>query len=61
MVTEDQNLSVVHTCNPTTWQAETGRSQVQSQLGLHRKTPPQTNKQNNKNKKLNQKKNQALS
>ena len=30
------NFQVVHTCNPSTGEAEAGRSEVQSHLQLHR-------------------------
>jgi hypothetical protein len=31
---------VVHACNPSTWEDETGRSQVKDQLELHKVRPP---------------------
>jgi hypothetical protein len=31
---------VVHTCNPSTWEAEAGGLRVQSQPGLHSNTLP---------------------
>lgn len=39
---------VVHSCNPSTREAEAARSQVEGQPGLHRVTLSQINKQTNR-------------
>jgi hypothetical protein len=42
---------VVHTCNPSTPEAEARGPQIQGHFGLHSKTLSQTNKQTKQNKK----------
>jgi hypothetical protein len=43
-ITAKKLSAVVHTCNPSTWEAEAGGLQIEDQSELHRKTLPQKKK-----------------
>lgn len=48
--TNHRSGRVVHTCNPTTWKAEAGKSsQIRDQPGLHSNTLAQKDKNDNNN------------